>query len=386
MKYDFETIADSIDYGFGTAFREDYTVMAGAQLHVKTAPCIIQALTGLVQSGLYGWTSSSDSQYISAIVNWMDAIRHWRIQPEWIVPSYGTLQAICACIRAFTQPGDGIIVQQPVYVLYHRCIQNCGRRLVDNTLVRRGDHYEMDFEDLERKMADPGNRLMILCNPHNPLMDVWDERALRRVAALAGRYGVLVVADEIFAEHVFIEAGMTPYASLAEAKENCVICTSLGKAFNFTGTSHANIIIPNPEIRGRYIAQRDSDHYGSLSPFMRTALLAAYTPAGKDWIDALMAFSRKNEEIVRWFFQSCFPQVTLFRHSAGTLLWLDLRALGTEEEVFELFQAAGVEPDVGSKYGEPGRGYMRMQIGMPQRELTGALERLRAAARERGLM
>lgn len=386
MKYDFETVADQIDYGFGTDYREDTTVMAGAQLHVKTAPCIIEGLTGLVQSGLYGWTSSADPQYISAIVRWMRDVRNWEIQSDWIVPSYGTLQAMCACIRAFTEPGDGIIVQQPVYVLYERCISNCGRRLVDNTLIRTGDHYEMDFDDLDAKMADPKNKLMILCNPHNPLMDVWARADLEKVALLARKHGVLVIADEIFAEHAFADGSIAPYASIDAARDNCVVCTSLGKAFNFTGTSHANIIIPDEEIRRRYTLQRDSDHYGSLSPFMRVALLSAYTPEGKDWIDALMAFTRENEAVVRDFFGRYFPQVHICRHRAGTLLWADFRALGTEEEVLALFQAAGVEPDMGSKYGEPGRGYMRMQIGMPRSELTGALERIRIAAQQRGLL
>lgn len=386
MKYDFETVADSLDYGFGTDYREDYTMFAGAQLHVKTAPCIVEALTNFVKTGLYGWTSSADKKYLSAIVNWMRDVRGWEIQPDWIVPSYGTLQAICACIRAFTEPGDGIIVQQPVYVLYNRCISSCGRRLIDNTLIRSGDHYEMDFADLEKKMAAPENKLMILCNPHNPLMDVWSRRDLEKVAALARKHGVIVIADEIFAEHVLLEEGIAPYASIPEAGDNCIICTSLGKAFNFTGTSHANIIIPNAHLRDRYILQRDSDHYGSLSPFMRTALLAAYTPDGKAWIDALMDFNRKNEVIVRDFFARYFPKVDILRHSAGTLLWADFRAIGTEEEVNALFAEAGVEPDMGSKYGEPGRGYMRMQIGMPQSELTAALERIRAAARKKGLL
>lgn len=202
MSFDFQTLADAIDYGFGTGFRPDYTVMAGAQLHVKTAPCIIDALTRFSQSGLYGWTDSDDPLYIRAVVNWMAKVRGWEIEPSWIVPSYGILQAMCASIRAFTQPGDGIIVQQPVYLLYARAIANCGRKLVDSPLQLRGDRYEMDFADLEEKMAAPENKLMLLCNPHNPTMDVWEREDLERVAALAQKHHVLVVADEIFAEHV----------------------------------------------------------------------------------------------------------------------------------------------------------------------------------------
>lgn len=377
-KFDFETIADSIDFGFGTEFSLEHTVMAGAQLHVKTAPSIIKALVGVAESGLYGWTPSNETQYIQAIVNWMSEIRHWKIQKEWIVPSYGILQAMCASIRAFTNPGDGIIVQQPVYLLYARAIRNCGRKLVDSPLLCRDGYYEMDFESLEEQMKKPENRLMLLCNPHNPTMDVWEKKDLQKVAALAAKYHVIVVVDEIFAEHVWEEGLMVPYGALEEGRENCIICTSLGKAFNFTGTSHSNIIIPNRAIREAYITQRDSDHYGSLSPFMRAALLGAYSKEGKAWIDALMEFSRENEALVRIFFAKNFPQVKVYRHRAGTLLWVDCRGLGmTEAEVAAWFERAGVEPDLGSKYGEAGTGFLRLQIGMPRHELQGALERLR---------
>lgn len=379
MHYDFETIADSIDYGFGVDWREDYTMMAGAQLHVKTAPCIINALTGLVQKGLYGWTPSDGEDYLNAVSNWMRDVRKWQIKNEWIVPSYGILQAMCACMRAFTEPGDRVLVQEPVYLLYARAIERCGRVLVNNPLRYDGaGAYSMDFEDLENRMRDPRVKLMLLCSPHNPTMDAWDREDLSRVARLARENGVLVVADEIYAEQVIGDAEDVPYGSLEDAVDNCVICTSIGKAFNFTGTSHANIIIPNRELRERYITQRNADHYGSLSPFMRTAVLAAYTNEGKDWIDALMQFTAGNERILRDFIARVFPSVRVCRHRAGTLLWADFRSVGTEEEIEELFLAAGVEPDLGSKYGEAGRGFLRLQFGMPVRELQGALNRLEA--------
>lgn len=381
MKFDFETIADSIDYGFGTDYREGYTMMAGAQLHMKTAPCVIDALTGLAQTGLFGWTRSDDAKYLSAIENWMKTMRGWDIDCQWIVPSYGILQGICACIRAFTQPAGGIIVQQPVYLLYARAITNTGRTLVDNTLIYENGAYRMDFADLELKMRDPKNRLMILCNPHNPIMDVWNRESLQKVAELAKQYGVLVVVDEIFAEHTLLPEGITPYGALEAARDNCVICTSLGKAFNFTGPSHSNVIIPNASIRARYVAQRDSDHYGSLSPFMRAATLAAYTPEGKAWIDALLRFNQGNERMFRDFLAECMPGAVVCRHGAGTLLWVDFRKIGTEDEIVDLFLKAGVEPDRGSKYGEPGRGFLRLQIGMPRKELKGAIDRLKAILR-----
>ena len=292
---------------------------------------------------------------------------------------------MCASIRAFTQPGDGIIVQRPVYLLYARAIANCGRKLVDSPLKLRGDRYEMDFAGLEEKMAVPENKLMLLCNPHNPTMDVWERTDLERWAALAKKHHVLVVADEIFAEHRCQPGLMVPYATVPDALDNCIIGTSLGKAFNFTGTSHSNVIIPNADIRKAYRAQRDADHYGSLSPFMRVAVLAAYTDAGKAWIDELMDLVHENESLVRDCFARCMPAVRLLRHRAGTLVWADFRGLGLlEPELEQFFLSAGVEPDLGSKYGAAGTGFLRLQIGMPRAELTGALTRLEAAARKCG--
>ena len=177
---------------------------------------------------------------------------------------------------------------------------------------------------------------------------------------------------------------MTPYGSLESAMDNCVICTSLGKSFNFTGTSHANIIIPNDAIRARYITQRNSDHYGSLSPFMRAATLGAYSQEGKAWIDALMGFYCGKRAHIRRFSYRILPAKP---HSAATgrdrfCGWISAR-WERRDEVAALFRKAGIEPDLGSKYGAPGEGFMRLQIGMPQSELTAALSRFGAVLKNR---
>ena len=385
-EFDFETVADACQLDTGSPYHPDQTMMSGAQLHFKTAPCVVDALTKRAQCGLFGYTESDVPAYLQAIVRWMRDVRDWNIEKEWIVPSYGTLQAMCAAIRAFSQPGDGIIVQPPVYVLYDRILARTHRERVENPLILENGRYRMDFADLEACMAQPRNKVMLLCNPHNPIMDVWDAESLRRVATLAKRHGVLVIADEIFAEHVFGDTVMTPYASLPTARDNCIVCTSLGKAFNFTGESHANIIIPNADIRERYTAQRNEDHYGSLSPFMYTALLAAYTPEGKAWIHALVNHVDARIPRIRAFLAENLPSVAICRHTAGTLLWLDFRAFGlTEDALHALFDSAGVIMDRGSKYGSQGTLFSRMQIGMPDSELFPALARIAEVFRENGL-
>lgn len=383
MAFDFETLADAADMDLGQPFDLCRTVMAGAQLHFKTAPCVVEALVKRASSGHFGYTDSDIPTYLNAVTGWMGTVRGWPIQPEWVVSTYGTLQAMCCALRLLTDPGDGIIVQPPVYVLYDRILSRTQRTRVDNPLVLEDGRYHMDLAHLEQLMRRPRNKVMLLCNPHNPIMDIWGEHTLRQVAALAKRHGVTVICDEIFAEHAFPGTHVIPYGALAEARDNCIICTSLGKAFNFTGVSHANIIIPNEDLRNAFIGQRNADHYGSLSPFMYTAVTAAYTPQGKAWIDALIAHVGERIPRIEAFFAHEIPQVKLCRHTAGTLLWLDLRGLGmTEEALGARFAAAGVVMDQGSKYGKEGTLFSRMQIGMPDKELFPALARLAGAFRQ----
>jgi cystathionine beta-lyase len=387
MSFDFETNATAIDYGYGVNYKEGHAVLAGAELHIKTAPCIIEGLHGLVDSGYFNWTPSTDERYLEAIVKWMKEVRHFEINKEWLVPSYGIMQAIACTMRAFTKPGDGVILQPPVYVLYHRAIPNCGRVIVNNPLILEGDHYKIDFNDLEEKMSDPRNKMMILCNPHNPIMDFWEEEDLKRIATLAAKHNVIVIADEIFAEHVYEKEAYVSYGTIDGARVNSIVCTSIGKAFNFTGTSHANVIIQDEAIRSAYITQRNEDHYGSLSPFMRTAVLSAYSEEGKQWLAALEEFVHENARYVRAFFETNFPEVKILRHRAGALMWLDLRAFKMSEDALAvLFEKAHITADFGSKYGVEGSGFIRLLIGVPKQELISALERFKKVAEEQGII
>lgn len=371
---------DNLNQAFLDAGAISYS---GAELDVKAAPCIRKALSDRALGGIYGYTKA-DRAYYDAVTGWMKMRRGWEVKPEWVVPSYGTMQTICTAIRAFTDEGDGIIVQPPVYVLYDREIRRTKRVMVNNPLIYENGCYRMDFEQLESVMKKPENKLMILCNPHNPIMDVWERKDLERVADLAETYGVLVVADEIFAEHTYGER-LTPYAEVGTG--SCIVATSLGKAFNFTGSSHANAIIPDKVIREAYIEQRNSDHFGSIDPFIYTALLAAYTEEGGRWIDALLEYSAENIRMVTEFFHRYFPQVTVCRHRAGTLLWVDFNGFGMEEKELQrlLQEEALFLCDTGSIYGKEGTNFVRIEVGTPRKLLKEALDRLLEAGKRRGL-
>lgn len=386
MKFDFESMIDLDDISWKRTYKEDITTMSGAQLHFKTAPCIMDALKNRAMSGIYGWTGSDYPEYLNSIYNWMKKVRKWKITREWIVPTYGTLQSMSCAIRAFTNEGDGVIVQPPVYVLYDRVIKRTNREKVCNPLVLKDNKYFIDFENLEYIMSNPKNKLMFFCNPHNPIMSIWDKDILDKVSYLAKKYNVLVVVDEIFAEHTFYGNEIYPYGDTRYGKDNCIICTSLGKAFNFTGLSHANIIIPNDKIRNQFIVQRNNDHYGSLDPFMYDAVLAAYTDDGKAWIDALIKYVNKSIELVKSFLNIHFPQIKVCNHQAGTLLWIDFRELGLSEEELHIFlkDEAGIIADKGSDYGVEGTCFCRFQLGLPKKEIEKALDRLLTAGIKRG--
>lgn len=357
---------------------------SGAELDLKTAPCICRALEERARNGLYGYTLP-DKPYLESLKNWLAAERDWDIEENWIVPTYGTIQALNCCIRAFTRPGDAILIQPPTYHMYAKSALKNDRCVVENPLVYKGGYYEMDFADLERKMALPQVKLLVLCNPQNPIMDFWGADELRRIAALADRYDVVVFSDEIFAEHSY--DGIVPSYGMFDKKHGIVL-TSLGKAFNFTGFSHGNAVIPDEALRNAFTVQRDRDHFGSIDPFIYAAQIAAYSPEGKQWLSEMLAYSWENAELLRDFFSRHFPQVTCCRQRGGTLVWVDLHSFGmTEEELHTFLQEeACFQSDRGSIYGTGGDRFTRIEVGTPRRNLQEALQRLLTAAKKRQLI
>lgn len=391
MKFDFDTLADRTGAGSlkylwtpEVVRRAGGISFAGAEMDFKTAPVIIDALTQKAQNGLYGFTLCDDN-YLSAVVYWMRRQRGWLIEPEWVIPTYGTLQALTVALRAFTDPGEGVILQSPVYMLYREAIELNERVVVKNPLVYQDGHYAMDFAQLEQCMAEKKTRLMVLCNPHNPISKVWGREDLERLAAMADKHGVLVFSDEIFGEVTFPGHTAIPYSMVAGARDNCVVSTSLGKTFNFTGFSHANMIIPDEQIRQKFKMQRDIDHYGSIDPFVYTALCAAYH-SGAEWVDAMIQYVHQNVCLIQNFFREHLPQVCLAEPEGTFVVWIDWRALGLDDDALNdfLLNEAYLDLDPGNQYGSEGVGFSRMNAATPRVEIEKSLDRLLSAAQNRG--
>jgi len=389
--YDFDTLVDRSNCGNMKGIEtprslteQGFITFQGAEMDFRTAPVIMEAIRKMADRGLYGFTWQ-DEPYNSSVRWWMKNVRNWEVPSEAILPTLGTIFALGTAVRAFTEPGDGVIVQEPVYYRYDMIVGRNGRVVVNNPLIERDGYYTMDFEDLDRKMADPRNKLFVLCNPHNPIGRVWDRGDLSRIAELANRHGVKVFSDEIFAEVTFDGHEAVPYSSIPGAECHGVVCTSLGKAFNFTGVNHANVIILNESLRDRYNTRRKADHFGSIDPFFYASLRAAYSQDGLDWLSSMKDYVYQNYTLIRDYFKDRLPILRVSPLEGTFTIWIDFRGLGMDDESLKRFleEEALLYVDAGNQYGEAGKGFCRMNIASPRAYITKSLDKFWAACQER---
>jgi len=360
---------------------------ASAEMDFKTAPCVIEAVVRRAKNGLFGYTLQ-DKQYNDAIVWWFKTVRGWDIDSSWIVPTLGTIKSVATAIRLTTKEGEGIIVQPPVYYRYEQAATRTNRKMVYNPLIYDNGKYRIDFDNLEKCMADPNNKLLVICNPHNPISKVWPKEDLERIAYLSKKYEVVVFSDEIFAEIVFDNNKVVPYASIEEGQEFAITSTSLGKSFNFTGVNNANLIIPNKKLREAFVKQRDADHYGSIDPLVHAATLAAYTEDGLEWLSSMVSYVHDNIKYINKFFSENIKKAKIVPTEGTFVIWIDWRGLNIpDERLYEVLeQKALLQLEHGDEYGKEGAGFSRMSIATPRSYIVKALENLKAALEEEKLI
>ncbi len=352
-----------------------------AEMDFKTAPSVICSMKECVEQGLFGFTLC-DSTYLNAVAWWMKTQRKFDCRPEWIIPTLGTIFSLASCIRMVVGKEEQMIVQAPVYNRYKQAADRQGRKTVVNQLIRREDgSYGIDFEDLERKMADPKSRLLVLCNPQNPLGCVWKREDLERIALLAKKYDVVVYSDEIFADYSFTEEGVFPYIMTNNGDNNGITATSLGKTFNFTGVNHANMIIRDEELRERFIRQRFSDHYGSLDPVVRAAVLGACCEEGAAWKDAVGELIRENIQKLMMRLPEIAPGAVLSPVEGGYVAWISWKKLGlSDTELKEFFEKEALfVPEFGEDFCTQEEGYTRVNLATTREAFSTMLDRLEAA-------
>lgn len=347
------------------------------ELDVKTAPSLLRSVKELTENGLFGFTLPDD-KYLECVASWTNRVRGWKIDPTWVVPAYGTIYSLATAIKAFVPEKGNIIVQPPFYDRYEQAAKRLGRGIVLNPLKRTEDSYEMDLEGLETLMRDPKNGILVLCNPLNPSGKVFNKEELEKVAHLSAITNTIVFADEIFSEVLLEGDRVVPYASIEEGKAFAITTMSLGKSFNMTGLNHANILIPDEDLRKRFKEQRTSDHFGSIDPVGYAATMGAYSDEGYAWLQALNDHIRNNSRIVHEAFENYFPDYQVLRNEGSFVCWIDFRKTGLKGDALSqmLMEKAKFHINEGTEYGPGCEGYVRMNLGSTKHQTEWAMERL----------
>lgn len=354
----------------------DVLPMWVADMDFQTAPAIVNALQKRVVQGIFGYTRVPQSYY-EAVDQWFATRHQWQISPEWIIYTSGVVPAISAIIKALTRPGDKVIAQTPVYNCFFSSIRNNHCTLLSNPLRRVGTTYEIDFDDLERKAADPKARLLLLCNPHNPAGRVWKRDELLRVGEICARHDVIIVADEIHCELVMPGHTYTPFASLCDDfQKNCITCISPSKAFNIAGLQIANIVCADPTRRALIDRAINDNEVCDVNPFGVIATEAAYRE-GAAWLDALLVYLHDNYQYMKQFCQDHLPDFPLTTLEGTYLVWMNTSVLGINSQTLEerLRSEAHLWLNAGIHYGLEGKGFMRWNIACPRATLTEGLTR-----------
>ncbi len=348
-----------------------------ADMDFRVPPPVIEAVVERAKRGVFGYCMPTDSYY-EAVINWF--ARHYgrSIQKEWIVMTPGVVPALNLMIQTYTQPGDKIIIQRPVYHPFTFAIENNGREVVSNSLVLQDGRYHMDFDDLAAKAADPDVKMIILCSPHNPIGRVWNREELTCLGEICLDNDVLVVSDEIHCDLIYKDVTFTSFANISERfAQNSLVCTAPSKTFNLAGLKLSNIIIPNEELRAQLTKTIECTGLMGTNTFGVVAAEAAYN-FGEDWLTAVMAYIEGNYNFMRDYLAEHLPQLHLMPAEGTYLVWLDCRALELtpEERKKLIFEDARLYLDEGEMFGPEGEGFERINLACPRSLLAEALERL----------
>ncbi len=387
MNFDFDkpidrTGTDSLKHDFFTerAMPCDTLPMWVADMDFAVPPAVIQALTTRCEHGVFGYTDAKEDYY-RVLQHWFSRRYSWDIQPAWVVKTPGVVYAICTAVRAFTLPGDAVLIQQPVYYPFASAVKNNNRKLIVSTLRYDNGSYQMDFADLEDKIIQNNVRLFILCNPHNPVGRVWTKEELTRIGEICIRHNVLVLSDEIHADFIHAGHSHTVFASITPAfADNTVTCTSPSKTFNLAGLQISNILISNESLLRRFKQEIHRTGYDEPNIMGIVACKAAYEH-GEEWLDALLVYLADNVALVRDFVRDRLPKISLVEPEGTYLVWLDFSRLGLSDDALNelIIHKAKLWLDAGTMFGAGGSGFQRINLACPRSVVQEALLRIEKA-------
>jgi cystathionine beta-lyase len=348
-----------------------------ADMDFRAPEIVIDSLRKRVDHGIFGYEYKRDT-YTDALLHWYAHRHHWSIDPDHIVACPSVLSAIAILINQHSEEGDGIIIQPPVFFEFRSVIRDNHRQRVKNPLKIVNGKYHMDFEDLEEKAARPDTKILIVCNPHNPVGRVWTADELARAGEICNKYNVLVIADEIHGDIVYKPHHYTPIASINDdLAQGSATCLSPAKTFNVAGMVDAMVIMANEQNRSAFHKFAQRYQINKTNVFASAAIEAAYSQGGA-WLDALLTYLRGNIDVLRSYLHDSLPQVKLVEPEGTYLVWLNFDALGLDAKALAAFlaQEAGLALNPGYWFGREGAGYARMNIACPRSILQAAMQRL----------
>lgn len=383
MEYDFSRPTDrrgTDSYKWDSAPEADIIPLWVADMDFETFPAITEALQRRVAHGIFGYTRVPEAYY-EAVCRWFGKRHGWHINREDIIYTSGVVPAVSAVIKALTLPGDQVIVQGPVYNCFFSSIRNNGCEMVSNSLIYNKEElrYEIDFDDLERKLKHERARLMLLCNPHNPGGRVWTRDELTRVAELCRKYGVRVVSDEIHCELTLYDYEYVPFGSLPdELSRGSITCCSPSKAFNTAGLQIANIVCRDAEVRNRIDRAININEVCDVNPFGVIALQAAYSDEGYEWLTQLRKYISANYDLLMERFARELPKCKVMRMEGTYLAWIDCSELHISSDEIEemLMHENKVWVNAGSMYGAEGAAFIRINMACTSELLNEGITRI----------
>ena len=384
MNYDFDTVTDrkntnAIKYDLAKkrGKPEDAVSLWVADMDFPTAPCIQKAVAEKAAHGIWGY-SRPDNRYYDALKKWYKERHNFEVQNEWVVNTPGVCFALATAIKAFTNEGESVLIQKPVYYPFFNIINSLQRKVVNSSLILKNNHYEIDFDDFERKIVQENVKMFILCSPHNPGGRVWTKQELQKISEICLAHNVLVVSDEIHSDITFGSNVHTVYGSLSEqALKNSIICTAPSKSFNLAGLQFSNIFIADENLRKAFSEELEKTGYDEPSVFGIVAATAAYSE-GADWFDSVKSYIWENILFAKSYLEENAPQIKVLVPEGTYLLWLDFSETGlSDSEINDrILNKAKVWLDSGSMFGKEGEKFQRINCATPRIILEDALKRI----------
>lgn len=371
---------DGCNEKFGVDSQTEMIPMWIADMDFRSPQEVIDAVVKRAAFGSYGYTRKDEAFY-QAIVDWVNRRYHWKIKPEWIVFSPGVIPGFNIAIQSLTKPGDGIIVQTPVYYPFMEAAKRNGRTLIENPLLEKDGRWRIDFDGLIHLAKDPKNRMLILCSPHNPTGCIWTPGELRKISRICAENQVILLSDEIHGDIVMKGQAFTALnAAAGEWMDNSITYYAPSKTFNLAGLQTAFAVIPDASLREIYTKGLNANRIFNVNWFGAEALKTAYTKCD-GYVDALCAYVDENMEYMIQFLKEHLPMLKMEKPQATYMAWVDFRGTGMTAEEIEQFivEKAHIGVDMGSWFGSGGAGWLRFNLACPRSTLTQALKQLEQA-------